>query len=188
MPLHEFAIDRWLPLGLGVDDLIALLAALAVLVTMFAIWQGLRARSPFERRLAQIVERRESLRQTALAARPRRPRAGPVGLMRQAVTRLDLLRSRHAAEARGLLQRAGIRSQDAMVGYLFAQITLPSLFGLVMLADTLGLHLLPVPATSGICRRWWRCCWAFMPPKSICAMPRPNVPNGSSWHCRTASI
>jgi tight adherence protein C len=132
---------------MGLDDVIAVFAALAVLATLIAIWQGLRARSPFERRLAQIVERRENLRQNALAAPRRRTRAGPVGLMHRAVTRLDLLRSQHAAEARGLLQRAGIRSQDAMVGYLFAQISLPSLFGLAMLGDTLGLHLLPFPHT-----------------------------------------
>ncbi len=65
--------------------------------------------------------------------------------MREVVTRLDLLRSRHAAEARTKLARAGLRSQEAMVGYLFAQISLPLLFGAVMLVDTYVLHLMPMP-------------------------------------------
>jgi tight adherence protein C len=59
------------------------------------------------------------------------------------------LRSRHAAEARKMLARAGIRSQDAMVGYLFAQISLPFVFGGFMLADTHLLHLMPLPPQFG---------------------------------------
>ena len=111
----------------------------------FAMWQVLRPNTSFERRLEQIVEGKESLRQNLLAARRGRPRLTPVGVMRQAVTRLNLLRSRQAADARCMLARAGFRSQDAMVGYLFAQISLPFLFGIVMLADTHVLRLMPLP-------------------------------------------
>jgi tight adherence protein C len=66
--------------------------------------------------------------------------------MREAVTRLNLLRSRHAAEARQMLARAGFRSQDAMVRYLFAQISLPFGFGALILVDTHVLHLMPLPS------------------------------------------
>jgi tight adherence protein C len=64
--------------------------------------------------------------------------------MREAVTRLNLLRSRHATDARNMLVQAGIRSRDAMVGYLFARVSLPILFGLMLLADTKLFHLLPI--------------------------------------------
>jgi tight adherence protein C len=64
--------------------------------------------------------------------------------MREAVTRLNLLRSRHAADARNMLVQAGIRSRDAMVGFLFARISLPILFGIMLLADTKLFHLLPI--------------------------------------------
>jgi tight adherence protein C len=77
--------------------------------------------------------------------------------MRQAVIRLDLLRSKHAGEARLLLARAGLRSPDAMIGYLFARLSLPSLFGIAMLADDYVLHLFPsssefrfVPALAAV--------------------------------------
>ena len=145
MRLQDFQIEDWLPFGLGLDDAIVALAALAVLVTVLALWQVMRPNTSFERRLEQVVEGKERLRQNLLATRRGRPRLTPAGLMRQAVTRLNLLRSRHASEARGKLARAGFRSQDAMVAYLFAQVSLPFLFGIAAMADTHGLHLLPLP-------------------------------------------
>jgi tight adherence protein C len=142
---QDFHINNWLPFGMALDDAIVVLAALAVLAAFFAMWQVLRPQNAFERRLEQIIEGKERLRQNLLATRRGRPRLTPVGMMRQAVKRLNLLRSRHAAEARGMLARAGYRSQDAMVAYLFAQISLPFLFGVAMLADTHLLRLMPVP-------------------------------------------
>ena len=143
--LQDFQIEDWLPWGMGIDDAIVLLATLAVLATILALWQVMRPNTSFERRLEQVVEGKERLRQNLLATRRGRPRLTPAGLMRQAVTRLNLLRSRHASEARGKLARAGFRSQDAMVAYLFAQVSLPFLFGIAVLADTHVLHLLPLP-------------------------------------------
>jgi tight adherence protein C len=142
--LSNFQLADWLPAGVALDDVITLLATLAVLTTILAMWQVLRPSTGFERRLEQIVHRKESLRQQALA--PRRGGRGlaAVGLMREAVTRLNLLRSRHAADARNMLVQAGIRSRDAMVGFLFARISLPVLFGIMLLADTKVFHLLPI--------------------------------------------
>ncbi len=142
--LSNFQLADWLPAGVALDDVITLLAALAVLTTVLAMWQVLRPSSVFERRLEQIVQRKESLRQQALAARRSGRALAAVGLMREAVTRLNLLRSRHAADARNMLVQAGIRSRDAMVGFLFARISLPFLFGIMLLADTKAFHLLPI--------------------------------------------
>jgi tight adherence protein C len=142
--LSNFQLADWLPAGVALDDVITLLAALAVLTTVLAMWQVLRPSTVFERRLEQIVQRKESLRRQALAARRGRGLAA-VGFMREAVTRLNLLRSRHAADARDMLVQAGIRSRDAMIGFLFARVSLPFLFGLTLLADTKVFHLLPIP-------------------------------------------
>jgi tight adherence protein C len=143
--LRDFQITDWLPAGIGLDDVIVALASLAVLAISVAMWQTFRPSTSFERRLEQIVERKETLRKTALATRRGQHRRSSVGIMREALMRLNLLRSRHAAEARRMLARAGLRSQDAMVGYLFAQISLPFLFGAAILADTNLLHVLPLP-------------------------------------------
>lgn len=143
---NTLRIADWLPAGIGVDDAIVVLASLATLAMFLAMWQALRPNSAFERRLEQIVQRKETLRQSALANRRSQHRRTPVGWMREAVLRLNLLRSRHAGEARQMLARAGFRSQDAMVRYLFAQISLPFVFGAVVLADTHVLHLMPLPS------------------------------------------
>jgi tight adherence protein C len=147
--LQDFHAADWLPAGVGVDDAIAVLAALATLATAVAMWQVLRPSSSFERRLEQIVQGRESLRENALASRRGRQTRTTVGLMRETVTRLNLLRSKHAAEARNMLAQAGIRSRDAMIGFLFARVSLPILFGLALLADTNVFHLLPISPSFG---------------------------------------
>jgi tight adherence protein C len=147
--LQDFQIADWLPAGVGLDDAIVMLASLAVVATAFAMWQALRPSTSFERRLEQIVERKETLRRTAIAPNRSRSRSSSVGLMRGALTRLNLLRSQHAAEARAMLARAGIRSQEAIVGYLFARVSLPLLLGIALLADVHVLHLIPIPPAFG---------------------------------------
>ena len=55
--LSNFQLADWLPAGVTLDDAITLLAALAVLTTVLAMWQVLRPSSVFERRLEQVVQR-----------------------------------------------------------------------------------------------------------------------------------
>src|SRR3954447_18303295 len=143
--VEDFRLEDWLPYWLSVDDLIAGLASLAVLVAFVAVWQALRGREAFDRRFARIAMQRQSLRQAALDTRSSRPRMTAAKLMSAVVTRLNLLRSQHAQAARRLLARAGIRSNEAMVSYLFERLSLPFAFGLGVLADSSGPGLLPIP-------------------------------------------
>jgi tight adherence protein C len=141
----DFKLAEWLPYWLGADDLIGGLTALAVLVALVALYNALRANNAFERRFAQIAQRKESLRRAALDSGRRRPRMEAAGLMTEAVTRLNLLRSHHATEARALLARAGFRTSEAMVRYLFARASMPLVFASAMVADSYGAHVLPIP-------------------------------------------
>jgi tight adherence protein C len=143
--MSTVSFDDYLPFGLHLSDIIALMAGLAVLATFFAMWQGLRANTSFERRLAQIADKKEAMRLAALATRRQRVQLTPASLIRELVTRLDLLRSHHATEARLMLARAGMRSRDAMIRYLFARLTLPLAFAVAEMIDGYTLHLLPVP-------------------------------------------
>jgi tight adherence protein C len=143
--VEDFRLEDWLPYWLSADDLIAGLAAIAVLVAFVAVWQALRGRAALERRFARIVQHRRDLRQNAVETRPSRPQLTAATLMRAVVSRLNLLRSQHAQAARTLLARAGIRSNQAVVRYLFARLSAPFVFGLVVLADQWGPHLLPIP-------------------------------------------
>lgn len=141
----DFKIEDWLPGWLPPDALIGALAALAVLIAFLAVWQALRVYDPFERRFAQIAQRKVSLKQAALETKRRRRAVDSAGFMNNAVARLNLMRSKHASEARRLLAQAGMRSQEAMVRYLFARIMLPFAFAATVLLDSFGAHLLPIP-------------------------------------------
>jgi tight adherence protein C len=145
MPVNEFQIEQWLPAGLSLEDVIATTAGLAVVATFFAVWQALRGNSSLERRLAQIADRKEVMRQAAIASRRQRQHITPANMMRDFVMRLDLLRSRHATEARMTLARAGLRTRDAMIRYLFARLALPVVFIVFAVLDSYTLKLLPIP-------------------------------------------
>jgi tight adherence protein C len=145
MPIANFEIEQLLPAGLGLDDVIATTAGLAAVATFLAIWHVLRGNSSLERRLAQIADKKEAMRQSALTSKRQRQRLTPAGVMRDLVVRLDLLRSKHASGARMTLARAGLRSGDAMIRYLFARLALPIAFSAAALIDSYTLKLLPVP-------------------------------------------
>ena len=143
--VEDFKLEDWLPYWISPNDLIAFLAAMAVLVAFLAIWQALRAPDPFQRRYSQVMQRREGLRQEALESKRRtRTRMTAAGAMSDVVTRLNLLRSQHAQDARMLLAQAGMRSNEAMIRYLFARLAMPFVFGAAVLFDSYSTHILSV--------------------------------------------
>jgi tight adherence protein C len=143
--VEDFKLEDWLPSGLAPDTAIASLAALTVLAVFLTVLLALRSYNPFERRYAEIIQRKETLRRAAIDTRRQRPQMIAAGLMQTAVQSLNLMRSRHASEGKFLLAQAGMRSRDATIRYLFARITLPSLFAMVILMDSYGPHLLMIP-------------------------------------------
>jgi len=124
--------SRFIPFSLSTDDLFVVFAALSVLATLFAIWQGLVVRDPMAARVRALSERRNVLK---AASRVRRNRAGSdlrssgLSMMRQAVTRFKLLRGGQVEQISMRLSQAGWRSRDAVVVYLFAKFILPFVFG-----------------------------------------------------------
>jgi tight adherence protein C len=142
--VEDFRLEDWLPYGVNPNDLIALLAALAVLVAFLAVWQALRGVDPFQRRYSEVMQRRESMRQTMVDTKRTRQRVSTAGLMSDVVTRLNLVRSKHAGDARMLLAQAGIRSNEAMIRYLFARLAMPFVFGALVVMDSYGAHMIPV--------------------------------------------
>ena len=144
--VEDFKLEDWLPYWVNPNDLIALLAALAVLVAFLAIWQALRPADPFQRRYSQVMHRREGLRQEVLDSNRRtRQRVSAAGAMSNVVTRLNLVRSQHAQDARMLLAQAGMRTNEAMIRYLFARLAMPFVFGALVLFDSYSTHMIPIP-------------------------------------------
>ncbi len=145
MPVSSFRIEQWLPAGIGLEDVIAASAGLAVIATFLAMWHAFRGNASLDRRLAQIADRKEAMRQAAIASKRQRVRMTPASMMRDLVVRFDLLRSKHATDSRMMLARAGLRSRDAMIRYLFARLVMPLAFAAATLFDSYTLRLLPIP-------------------------------------------
>jgi tight adherence protein C len=126
--------SQFLPAGLTPEDAIAIAAAIAVAVSTFAIWQALLVRDDLTPRLKALAERRAALKANMLATMPRTRRNASESFMHNVVTKLNLMRSREAERARLALARAGIRSKDAVVKFLFCKIVLPFVFGAACMA------------------------------------------------------
>jgi tight adherence protein C len=128
-----------LPAGMEPVDLITLMAGISAFLTVLAVWQGLLARQPGGRRIKEMLAKREQLRAGMLVGAQRRERAGSTGFMRRVVQRLNLHRTRKTEEISLRLARAGWRSNDALVRYLFFKVTLPLACGA---AAVLALYVL----------------------------------------------
>lgn len=125
-------ISSILPISLSGDDIIVASATLCVLMVLLAIWNGLVVRDPMAARVRSLSERRNVLRATTQARRNRASgdlRSSGLSLMRQAVTRLKLMRGDHVEHLSMRLARAGWRSRDAVIVYLFAKAVLPFVLG-----------------------------------------------------------
>ena len=122
------SLGDYLPPGIGIEDLIVAMAGASALFTCLAVYTALLARTPVARRAQRLAEYRRELRESVLR-RPGRKRLVPLRFMRQAVQRAGLLRGRQNEELATKLARAGWRSKDAVVRFLFFKLALPFTFG-----------------------------------------------------------
>ena len=118
------------------EDSIVIGAAISVLTALYAVWSTLVVRDPMAGRIRGLMERRNTLR---AAARSRQNRAAKdlrssgLSFMRQAVMKLKLMRGDRIEQISMRLARAGWRSRDAVIIYLFAKAILPFVFAGVAL-------------------------------------------------------
>ena len=106
------------------DDLIVVMAGVTAIMTVLMLWYALMPPDPGTARVRAIARRREEMKAEALSPK-RRQAIQAVTVMRQVVTRLNLMRSKQAENIHWKLARAGKRSQDALIVYLFAKVALP---------------------------------------------------------------
>jgi tight adherence protein C len=127
------------------EDLIVFSAAIAAMISAFAVWQALLVRDDLTPRLKALAERRAALKANMLALTPRSRRRTRDSVMHNIVSRLNLLRSREAEKARLALARAGIRNKDAVVTYLFFKTVMPLALGGAALISVDLLQIFYVP-------------------------------------------
>jgi tight adherence protein C len=118
--------------GLQPIDVATLLAALAAMAMMMAVWAATTVRDPMRARVKALQERREQLKAGITASRKRASvaaKAEAADFMRDILKKLSVLQDEQMKEAQLKLSQAGIRSKDAVVALIFARLACPLLFG-----------------------------------------------------------
>ncbi len=134
--------ETFLPAGMTPEDLLIVMSALSAGSVAVAVWVALLHRDPAARRARLIAQQRSEMRAGVVGPRRRQDRLPTIGLMRNVVDRLNLLRSDQAHKISRKLMRAGWRSKDAIIRYLFSKLALPFAFGgtAVILLHVLDLY------------------------------------------------
>ena len=140
-------LEALLPAGVTIEDLIVLMAGLTATASLAAVWAALLHRDPATRRARVLAAQREALRSGMLSVRKREERIKTMTFMRQVVDRLQLLRTAQTEKTALKLARAGWRSKDAVVRYLFLRIALPFAFGVGALVLLYGLNVYQLDST-----------------------------------------
>jgi tight adherence protein C len=121
--------ESYLPAGVTPEDVLILMSALSAGSIALAVWIGLLYRDPAAKRAQIIALQRNEMRAGVIGPRRRQERLPTIGMMRKVVDRLNLLRSGQAHKISLKLMRAGWRSKDAIIRYLFSKLALPFAFG-----------------------------------------------------------
>jgi tight adherence protein C len=128
--------------GLTAIDLATLLAVLASLAMMLAIWSALTVRDPMRGRVKALQERREQLKAGITVSRRRASvatKADATDFMRGILKKLSVMQDEQAKLVERKLAQAGIRSKDAVVAVLFGRLVLPFVFAGIMALLIYGL-------------------------------------------------
>jgi tight adherence protein C len=121
-------------LGVDVFWVATLLAGLAVMSTMFAIYAATTVRNPMIKRVKALNERREQLRAGIVASTSKRrtklnQKNQTTDNLRSLLGSLKVLQDSQLKEAQIKLMQAGIRSKDLAVVIVFARLVAPIIIG-----------------------------------------------------------
>jgi tight adherence protein C len=136
------ALQELLPPGVGVEDVVTIMAGAAAFLSALAVWFGLLQPQPGTRRIKELAARRDALRAGLLTPKRRTDRTKSDSMMRRVVQKLNLERSHQTEKMTSLLAQAGWRSRDALTRYLFFRLMLPLLFGgiAVLLVQVMNVY------------------------------------------------
>ena len=126
-------IETLLPFGLDQADALAILTGAMAFLTVVAIWRALLPESEYGQRISALIDRRERLRHAMAEPRRRVALVDRTKFMERVVRQFNLLRTREAERTRLKLAQAGWRSEQGLVRYLFARLSLPLLVGLFVI-------------------------------------------------------
>jgi len=137
-----------LPWHLTGEAFISVLAGLAALAVVAAIWSAFLVSDPMAAKARQLSKRRSELKKGLMSPKghANRHRVNAMTFMQRTVERLQLAKSEQARKMALGLSRAGWRSKDALTVYLFTKFTLPFILGGAVAGVLYGTPLFPMQA------------------------------------------
>ncbi len=138
------------PTLLGIDILwvATILAAVATIAVIFAIYAAVTVRDPMAKRVKSLNERREQLK-AGITASTTKKRAKLIqqndttDRMRGMLSGLKVLQDDQLKESQQKLAQAGIRSKDLAYAVIFSRLVLPIVFGGASALALYGFDYMP---------------------------------------------
>ena len=139
-------------LGIDVIWVATLMAAIASMAVMLAIYAATTVRDPMAKRVKALNERREQLKAGIVASTSKRraklqTKNETTDRMRSFLSSLKVLQDTQLKEAQIKLMQAGIRSKDLAVVVIFSRLLLPIIFGGGMIVYVYGFGGFPTYST-----------------------------------------
>ena len=134
-------LEAYLPAGLDSGELFIFMAALSAFTSVFAVWYTLLSRDSTHRRIRSISAQRNAMRAGFKRPQRRQERLQPLTLMKRVVNKLKLLQSTQTEKVTTNLMRAGWRSSDAIIRFLFLKIAMPFIIGGIAAILVYGLDI-----------------------------------------------
>ena len=141
--------EQILEFVVGNDGVVLFSAIITSVMGVLLVYRALLYRDPVADRIQSLNSRQRTLKSAMLAPKTRQRRDQSLGLMRQLVQKLNLLRTKEAKKVSIKLSRAGFRQNDALVVFFFAKLCLPFLFGGLAV---IFIYVLPIFPVQGIAR------------------------------------
>ena len=138
------------PTLLGIDVIWAgtLLAGMAAMAVMFAVYTAVTIRDPMAKRVKALNERREQLK-SGIVTQSAKKRAKIVrkndttDKMRDTLASLKVLQASQLAVVQQKLAQAGIRKKEWAVAVIFGRLVLPIVFGGIAATLIYGVNIFP---------------------------------------------
>ncbi|MEX0297442.1 MAG: type II secretion system F family protein [Kordiimonas sp.] len=133
-------------LGISTVDLLSLVAGLVAFLVMVAIYQTALVKDPMKGRVKNLEGRRDALKAGLITTSKRKSnvkKTDSVTVLRTVANKLKLLQNEQTQKISLSLTQAGYRTNDALVIFQIAKLTLPLVMGLVGVILFYGLGMWP---------------------------------------------
>jgi len=133
-------------LGISSVDLLSMVAGLVAVIVMMAVYSAALVKNPMKGRVKELQDRREALKAGLVTNQRRKSpvkKVDSVSSLRAIANKFQLLQDEQTKKVSAALMQAGYRSNDAVVIYQVARLTLPLMMGLIGVILFYGLGMMP---------------------------------------------